>query len=138
MRGLYARNDQQLPSPPLARLTFRRADLPVVRRFATEFAARAGIGTRATLHDFVLAVSEAAACAVSHGPCTARLQLWMMGARVFCEIHADGMLVGHGPRAAEQGDAEALRRYLLRRICDHARVDAGPDGVTVRFLLTVT
>jgi hypothetical protein len=31
------------------------------------------------------------------------------------EIRSDGMLFGHWPRAAGQGDAEALR-YLLRRI----------------------
>lgn len=121
----------------LARLTFRRADIPTVRRFATTFGARAGMET-AALADFVLAVSEAAACAVSHGPCTARLRLWKAGTRVFGEIRGDGMLLGHGPRAVEQGDAEALRRRLLQRVCDHARVESGPYGVTVRFSITAT
>jgi hypothetical protein len=120
----------------LARLTFKRADLPVVRRFGTAFGARAGMGG-IRLTDFVLAVSEAAACAVSHGPCTATLRLWTTGTRVLCEIRGDGVLLGHGPRAAEQGDAEALRRHVLHQICDHARVETGPYGVTVRFSIAV-
>ncbi len=120
----------------LARLAFRRADLPVVRRFAAAFATPAGMGG-IRLADLVLAVSEAAACAVSHGPCTARLRMWTMGTRVFCEVRGDGMLLGHDPRATGQGDAEALRRHLLHRICDHARVQAGPSGVTVRFSMTI-
>jgi len=138
--GLPAGQDEHLLSAEysLARLTFRRADLPDVRRFATAFAARAGIEAGTRLADFVLAVNEAAVCVVSHGPCTARLRLWTTGARVLCEIHGDGMLLGHGPRATEQSDAEALRRHLLQRICDHARVEAGPQGVTARFSITVT
>lgn len=138
IRGAGPAPDEDLLSAEfsLARLTFKRADLPVVRRFATAFATGAGVtGTRRA--DFVLAVSEAAACAVSHGPCTARMRLWTTGARVLGEIHGDGMLLGHGPRAVEQGDAEALRRHVLRHICDHARVETGPSGVTVRFSITV-
>lgn len=138
IRGAGPGHEQDLLSAEfsLARLTFKRADLPVVRRFATAFATRAGMaGTR--LGDFVLAVSEAAACAVSHGPCTARMRLWTTGARVHGEIRGDGMLLGHGPRAVEQGDAEALRRHVLQQICDHARVETGPYGVTVRFSITV-
>lgn len=139
MRGLNTGHDERLLSAErsLARLTFRRGDLPAVRRFATAFATQAGMGgTR--LADVVLAVSEAAACAVSHGPCTARLRLWTVGPRVFCEIRGDGMLLGHGPRAVGQGDAEALRHRLLQQICDHARVEAGPCEVTVRFSIAAT
>ncbi len=137
MHGLNPGGEHLLSAEySLARLAFRRADLPAVRRFATAFATRAGMGG-IRLADFVLAVNEAAACAVSHGPCTARLRLWTMGARVFCEIRGDGMLLEHGPRLAGQAGAEALRRHLLRRICDHARVEAEPYGVTVRFSITV-
>jgi len=120
----------------LARLRFRRADVPAVRHFAAVFGARAGMRS-ARLADFVLAVSEASACAVSHGPCTASLRLWWMGPRVIGEIHGDGTLLGHGPRAVEQGDTEVVRRLLLQRICDHADVEAGPFGVTVRFSMSV-
>ena len=114
----------------LAERTFRQGDIPSVRRFATEFGARAGMGA-ARLSDFVLAVSEAAACAVTRGPCTAKLRLWASGARVFCEAHGDG-LSDRGPAGPGRPDeAEALRRRLLRQLCDYSSVESGPDGVTV-------
>ena len=138
MRGHNPLHEERLLSTDcsLARLAFRRADIPAVRRVAAAFGMRAGMGSPA-LADFVLAVSEAAACAVSHGPCTARLRLWQAGPRVFGEIRGDGILLGHGPRAVEQSDADGMRRRLLRRICDHALVESGPHGVTVRFSITV-
>ena len=74
----------------LAERTFRQGDIPSVRRFAMEFGTRAGMGA-ARLSDFVLAVSEAAACAVTRGPCTAKLRLWASGPRVFWEAHGDGL-----------------------------------------------
>lgn len=120
----------------VAKLSFRRADVPAVRRFAAEFGARAGLGT-ARRTDFVLAASEAAACVVCHGPCTASLRLWSAGARLFGEIRGDGMLLGQGPRAVEHGDADVLRRRILQRICDNVRVETGPSGVTVRFSMAV-
>ena len=113
----------------LAERTFRQGDIPSVRRFAVEFGVRAGMGA-ARLSDFVLAVSEAAACTVARGPCTARLRLWASGPRVFCEAHGDS-LSHRGPGAGRQDEAEALRRRLLRQLCDYACVEAGPDGVTV-------
>jgi hypothetical protein len=124
-------------SSSMAKLTFRRPDVPAVRHFARAFGSGIGMGS-ARLPDFALAASEAAACAVSHGPCTARMRLWTSGARVFCEIRGDGMLLGHGPGAVEQSDADAMRRRLLHRICDHASVESGPYGVTVCFSMTVT
>jgi hypothetical protein len=121
----------------MARLAFRRADVPAVRRFATVFGARSGMPA-GRLADLALVVSEAAACTVSQGPCTASLRLWTTGARLIGETRGDGLLLGHRPRAVEQGDADALRRRILRRLCDHASVEAGPYGVTVRFSMSVT
>jgi hypothetical protein len=111
----------------LAERTFRQADIPSVRLFAREFGARAGMDA-ARLSDFVLAVSEAAACTVTRGPCTAELRLWASGPRVFWETHGDG-LTDRGPGRPDE--AEALRRRLLRQLCDYACVESGPDGVTV-------
>jgi hypothetical protein len=131
-------NGQVLASaPPLAQKMFRQADVPAVRRFATVFGARAGMGT-VRLADFVLAVSEAAACATCHGPCTARLRLWTTGSRVLCEIRGDGVLSGQGPGGVQQGDAEALRCWLLRQVCDYVSLESGPHGVTVRFSMAVS
>jgi hypothetical protein len=114
----------------LAERTFRQGDIPSVRRFAMEFGTRAGMGA-VRLSDFVLAVSEAAACAVTRGPCTAKLRLWASGPRVFWEARGDG-LSDRGPGGPGRPDeAEALRRRLLRQLCDYACVESGPDGVTV-------
>jgi hypothetical protein len=121
----------------LAERHFRQADIPSVRRFARDFGVRAGLGT-ARLSDFVLAVSEAAACAVTRGPCTARLRLWASGSRVFCETRGDG-LSDRGPVGPGRPDeAEALRRRLLRQLCDYVCVESGPDGVMVLASIGVT
>lgn len=116
--------------------SFRQADVPSIRRFAAEFADRAGIGA-AQLADWVLAVNEAAACAIAAGSCTARLRLWKAGARAFCAVSGDSP-PHHGPGGGRQGDVEALRRRLLHQLCDYVSVQSGPDGVTVLLAMTVT
>jgi serine/threonine-protein kinase RsbW len=138
VRGSTAAEREQLSSAmcSLARLRFRRQEIPAVRRFATEFGIRAGMaGGR--LADFVLAVSEAAACALSHGAGTAWLRLWSTGARVHCEIRGEDMVPVAGPGRAEHGDADTMRRRLLKQICDHVSLEPGPHGVTARFSVTV-
>ena len=126
-----------LPGTPSAEQTFRQSDLPAIRRFAAEFGARAGI--EAGRHaDFVLAVSEAAACALAYGSCSARLRLQAVGTRASGEIHADDMPLRQGPRGVRQDGAETLRRWLLRQLCDDVSVEPGPHGVTVRFSVVLT
>jgi hypothetical protein len=120
----------------LGKLTFRRQELPAVRHFGRAFGIRAGLGSDRRA-DLVLAVSEAAACALCHGPCAARMRLWTMGTRVFCEVRSDGLLLGQGPGAVEQGDVEGVRRRLLQLICDHVSIERGPYGVTVCFSMSV-
>ena len=116
MRGPNAGHGQ--PVIPMVRAlveqTFRHADVPAVRRVAAAFGARAGM-SMAKLSDFVQAVSEAAACAVAQGPCTAKLRLWTMENRAFCEVCGDGTLLADGPKGPVQGEAERLRRWLLQR-----------------------
>ena len=120
---------------PVVERTFRQAEIPAVRRLAAEFGTRAGI--RATrLADFVLAVNEAAACAVAGGPLTARLRMWTTGARAFCTVTGDSVL--HlGPGDGRQGDVDALRQWLLHQLCDYASVESGPDGVAVLLSVSV-
>ena len=138
MRGWKTGNGQLLATArSLAAKTFRQADIPAVRQFAAAFAARAGMRA-SQVTDFALAVSEAAACATSHGPCTARLRLWTTEFRTMCEVRGDGALLRREPDPARRGDAEALRRWLLHQLCDNVSVDDGPQGVTVRFSMTVT
>ena len=126
-----------LPGTRLAEQTFRQSDLPAIRRFAAEFGARAGVDAgRHT--DFVLAVSEAAACALSYGPCSTRLRLWTGGTHAFGEIYADEMMLRQGPLGVRQDGAETLRRWLLRQLCDDVSVEPGPHAVTVRFSVLLT
>ena len=140
MRGSDASSEHPLApvARSLAEQAFRQRDIPAVRRAAATFAVHAGLEA-ARLSDFVQAVSEAAACAVAQGPCTARLRLWTMGSRAFCEITADGMLQAGGSRGGPcpVGETEVLRRWLLRRLCDQVSIRTGPHGVTVILSMTV-
>jgi hypothetical protein len=124
----------------LAERAFPQGDVPAVRRFARAFGARAGIAS-ARLADFVLAVSEAAACITATGPCTARVRLWVTGTRAYCDVRGDGVLLrraasGTGS-AAGRGEEEALRRWVLRRLSDHVSVASGNDGVRVLLAMRV-
>jgi hypothetical protein len=145
MRGLQA-SDGQLPiSAPhwLTERAFRQGDIPAVRRFAQAFGARRGIRS-ARLADFVLAVSEAAACATAVGPCTARVRLWVTGSRAFCEVRGNGMLLrrsargdGRVRRGGIPGEEEAMRRLVLKQLSDYVSVASGPDGVCVLLSMRV-
>jgi hypothetical protein len=83
----------------LAERTFGQDDVPAVRRFAAAFGARAGLGS-ARLTDFVLAASEAVACATAWGPCVTRVRLWLTGRRAFCEVRGDAMMVRRATQAS--------------------------------------
>ena len=138
MRGWTAGEGEQLHSAmsSLAKLTFRRQEIPAVRRFARAFGVRAGM-EGGQLPDFVLAASEAATCALSHGPGVARLRLWSTGAHILGEIRGEDMLPVRGPGGVEQGEADTLRRWLLKQVCDHVSFEPGGYGMTVRFSLSV-
>jgi hypothetical protein len=160
----------------LAERAFRPGDVPAVRRFAGAFGARAGLRP-ARLADFVLAASEAAACATAWGACMTRVRLWMTGRRAFCEVRGDAMIVcrvtqgsawhaaacrhgttarggaargtarhgtawpgtarpgtarpGTEPTDGLHGEEAALRRWVLRQVCDYVSVASGPDGAWV-------
>jgi hypothetical protein len=144
MRGLQA-SDGQLPlSAPhwLTERAFRQGDVPAVRRFAQAFGARTGIRP-ARLADFVLAVSEAAACATAVGPCTARVRLWMTGTRAFCEVRGNGIVLRRSTRGGRvhpdgrPGEEEAMRRWVLRQLSDNVSVASGQDGMRVLLSMRV-
>lgn len=141
MRGWQTSEDRLSPSipPSLAERAFRRDDVPAIRQFTRAFGARAGIGST-RLGDFVLAVSEAAACATAVGPCIARVRLWVAGTRAFCEVRGDVRLRRARPdtwAAGWPGEEEALRRWVLRQLSDHVSVASDPDGVRVLLSMSV-
>ena len=163
-------SDGRLPlaeSRWLAERTFRRDDVPAVRRLAEAFGARAGLGS-ARLADYVLAVSEAATCATAWGPCIARVRLWMTGRRVFCEVRGNAMIMRRAMRGATwqgatcwhgtaahstvrqgaawqgtqppdglHGEEAALRRRVLRQLSDYVSMASGPDGAWVLLSMSV-
>ena len=158
-------SDGRLPvveSRWLAERTFSQDDVPAVRRFAEAFGARAGLRS-ARLTDFVLAASEAVACATAWGPCVTRVRLWMTGRRAFCEVHGDAMMLrratqgtawqgaacghataghgtaGHGTACPDglHGEEAALRRWVLRQVSDYVSVASGPDGAWVLLSMSV-
>jgi hypothetical protein len=135
-------SDSRLPLNAPQQLTeraFRQGDVPAVRRFTRAFGLRTGIGP-GRLDDFVLAVSEAAACATAVGPCTARVRLWVAGARAFCEVRGNGMLrrSARGTAAAGRpGEEEALRRSVLGQLSDYVSIASGADGVRVQLSMRV-
>jgi hypothetical protein len=136
-------SDSRLPLNAPQRLTeraFRQGDVPAVRRFTRAFGLRTGMGP-GRLDDFVLAVSEAAACATAVGPCTARVRLWVTGARAFCEVRGNGMLLRRSARgtaaAGRPGEEEALRRSVLGQLSDYVSIASGADGVRVQLSMRV-
>ena len=108
--------------------TFRRGEAKEIRRFAQAFGSRTGL-RGGQLPDFVLAVNEAAACAVARWPGTARVRLWSALARVYCEVRADALVKCDNRRddgadrgllpGGRHGEEDALRRQVLRRVCDY-------------------
>ena len=159
MRGWRA-SDGRLPvveSRWLVERTFSQGDVPTVRRFAEAFGARAGLRS-ARLTDFVLAASEAVACATAWGPCVTRVRLWMTGRRAFCEVRGGAMMLrrvtkgtdwqgaacghgtaGHGTAGPDGPHSEeaALRCRVLRQVSDYVSVASGPDGAWVLLSMSV-
>jgi hypothetical protein len=141
MRDGQASDGRRPASVPhsLSERAFRQGDVPAVRRFTQAFGTRRGIGA-ARLSDFVLAVSEAAACATGVGPCTARVRLWVTDARAYCEVRGNGMLrrAARGAQpAGRPGEEEAMRRWVLKQLSDYVSVASGPDGVRVLLSMRV-
>ena len=125
----------------IAERTFRRGDAPEVRRFAQAFGSRAGL-RGSQLPDFVLAVNEAAACAIARRPGTARVRLRVADARVYCEVQSDAPVTRDHPteglpKSGRCGEEEALRHRVLRRVCDYFRVTSRPEGTRVMLTMAV-
>ena len=141
MRGRQASDGRVPVSAPrwLAQRAFRQGDIPAVRRFTRAFCARAGIGP-ARLADFVLAVSESAACATAVGPCTARVRLWVTGhPRVLRGPRRRPAAAGGAryPAARPGGRGGGAAPPGARRLSDHVSVASGDDGVRVLLSMTV-
>jgi serine/threonine-protein kinase RsbW len=122
------------PEPPdPVDLTFRAADLPLVRRRTASWALRAGMAADAA-DDFVIAVNEIATNAVRHGSPEASLRLWVDGHAGLAEICDQGYWPGASaaapvPRRGVEHGGMGLE--VARLVCDGLQVTAGTSGTVV-------
>jgi anti-sigma regulatory factor (Ser/Thr protein kinase) len=116
-------------------MTFRAADLPVVRRRTASWARRAGMPADVA-DDFVIAVNEIATNAVRHGSPEATLRLWADGRACLAEIRDQGhwpAASGSVPeRPAEYG---GMGLEVARMVCDDLRIETTRSGTHVRLLM---
>lgn len=114
--------------------SFDLGRLGEVRHEVGQRLAEAGLPER-DAEDFLLAVNEAMANALRHGPGRGRLRLWGDG-RVVCEIADTGGGIPGGsplhslprPEPRQQGGRGL---WLAQQYSDELRIDTGPQGTQV-------
>ncbi|MDH6565603.1 anti-sigma regulatory factor (Ser/Thr protein kinase) [Streptomyces sp. SAI-117] len=128
------RYNQPLEPPSAAEeLTFRAHQLPEVRHFAVEQAARLGLsGVR--LEDVALIVAELTTNSVVHGGGFGTLRTWAEDGQVVCEVrdhgHLSDPLAGRRPPARDRLGGRGL--LLVHTLADLVRIHTRPGGTTVR------
>jgi len=148
-------NDDLRPGPGMsvsARVQLAALDqsfdgdsLYAVRAAVAAHASEAGI-PEGRIRDVVLAVHELAANAVRHGAGQGRVQLWITGDGIRCEVTDAGAAPaganGDHPDASSRGAAQwpvepGHGLWLVRQVADQASLDSGPSGtlaaVSFRF-----
>jgi anti-sigma regulatory factor (Ser/Thr protein kinase) len=114
-------------------MTFRAADLPLVRRRTASWARRAGLAADVA-DDFVIAVNEIATNAVRHGSPEATLRLWAEGRAALAEISDEGHWPGASgsvpKRPAEHG---GMGLEVARMVCDDLRIQSTRSGTQVQL-----
>ncbi|MFI0242209.1 anti-sigma factor RsbA family regulatory protein [Streptomyces sp. NPDC016845] len=133
--ALVARYNEPLPAPPgVVATVFTKATLTAVRRYATAWAARLGLGED-RLGDFELAVGELTTNSVVHGGEEGRLRLWWEDGQVVFEVHDDGVLTDplagrHLPARDQLGGRGLL---LVNVVADLVRTHSAPGhGTTIQ------
>jgi anti-sigma regulatory factor (Ser/Thr protein kinase) len=110
--------------------------LYTVRAAVAAHASEAGI-PEGRVRDVVLAVHELAANAVRHGAGQGRVQLWITGDGIRCEVTdagtppaaANGDRLNASSRDAAQWPVEhGHGLWLVRKVADQASLDSGPSG----------
>jgi anti-sigma regulatory factor (Ser/Thr protein kinase) len=126
------------PGPPLGEpvttLAFGLADLHAVRLLVGRHATQAGLAAD-RVGDLVLAVHEAAANTVEHGPGAGTLRVWAGDGEVTCEVHDRGQLdspyLGLLPPVPTAPRGRGL--WLIRQLPDRTRLWTDESGTTVRM-----
>ncbi|MFD7132262.1 anti-sigma factor RsbA family regulatory protein [Streptomyces sp. NPDC059894] len=130
-------NEALVPAADAAVHAFGAEELPTVRHFAVDRAARLGLAGQ-RLQDAELAVAELTTNSVVHGGGRGTLALWAEGGQVVCEVRDEGRLTDPlaGRRPPERGQIGGRGLMLVHYVADLVRVHTSEAGTTVRFYLT--
>jgi anti-sigma regulatory factor (Ser/Thr protein kinase) len=127
---------QALPDPPAGAqaYSFKREDLPRLRRYVERHAGQAGLpGER--VRDLVVAVNEVTTNTVVHAKAAGVLHLWCDGEEVVCEVsdpgHISDLLAGRYLPSAEVNGGQGL--WLVNQVCDLVEQRSGAWGTTIRI-----
>ncbi|WP_193318295.1 ATP-binding protein [Nonomuraea phyllanthi] len=117
---------------------FTLEDVTRLRRAVADLAGGRGlVGPR--LDDFVLAVHESVVNVVEHAGGYGYFRLWTADGVIGSETSDRGTGIPDGYMAADREPPGLAQRgrgiYLMRRLCDTADFDTGPDGTTVRLAM---
>ncbi|MFF1308721.1 anti-sigma factor RsbA family regulatory protein [Streptomyces sp. NPDC058307] len=138
-QAVVSRYNQELPTGPDAVVfSYGSEDLPAVRRFALDQAARLGLsGER--LMDAGLAVAELTTNSVVHGGGRGTLAVWAEREQLVIEVRDAGRLTDPlaGRRPPERGQVGGRGLMLVHYVSDLVRMHTGDAGTTVRFYLSL-
>jgi anti-sigma regulatory factor (Ser/Thr protein kinase) len=138
-QAVVSRYNQELPTGPDAEVfSYGSEDLPAVRRFALDQAARLGLsGER--LMDAGLAVAELTTNSVVHGGGRGTLAVWAEREQLVIEVRDAGRLTDPlaGRRPPERGQVGGRGLMLVHYVSDLVRMHTGDAGTTVRFYLSL-
>ncbi|MGX1273090.1 anti-sigma factor RsbA family regulatory protein [Streptomyces phaeoluteigriseus] len=129
-------NEALAPAPDAVVFPFGSAELPDVRHFAVDLAARLGLGGQ-RLQDTELAVAELTTNSVVHGGGQGTLWMWAEDGQVVCEVRDQGRLIDPlaGRRPPARGQIGGRGLMLVHYVADLVRLHTTPAGTTVRFYL---
>jgi anti-sigma regulatory factor (Ser/Thr protein kinase) len=125
-----------LSTPPgdPTRLPFQEGDLPGVRSYVADHAARAGM-RQDRIDDLVLATNEIATNSLRHGGTRGTLRAWEESGSVICEISDRGMirdpLAGLLRPSLQRGGGRGL--WLANQLCDLVQIRSLEPGNVVRL-----
>ncbi|MFF3848934.1 anti-sigma factor RsbA family regulatory protein [Streptomyces sp. NPDC002328] len=129
-------NEALVPAADAASFSYGAQELPDVRHFAVEEAARLGLAGQ-RLQDAELAVAELTTNSVVHGGGTGILRIWAEAGQVVCEVRDRGRLIDPlaGRRPPKRGQIGGRGLMLVHYVADLVRVHTSDEGMAVRFYL---
>ena len=128
-----------LPSPAVPVRELVRPSNPAEARSFVEDNVRALRGDVPDLDDFLLAVSEVVANALTHAKMD-RVRIWQDADRMICEVRDRGVGMPDVLAGYRQPDPETISgrgMWLVHQLTHLVEVSTGPAGTTVRLHLTM-